>query len=124
MISRSNWAKLRQNVERQPAHRVRRIEVLRDGHERDIVSFEGFDDSSEVHQRPAEPVNLVNDHAIDLPSLDVGEQCRFSAGRSMLPPVKPPSSYLRGRQIQPSAFWLAMYASAASRWASSELKSC
>jgi hypothetical protein len=49
---------------------------------------------------------------------------RFSAGRSMLPPVNPPSSYLSGKQTQPSLFWLAMKASPASRWASRLLNSC
>ncbi|MBU0637525.1 MAG: hypothetical protein KKB50_01570 [Planctomycetes bacterium] len=33
---------------------------------------------------------------------------RWSAGRSMLPPVKPPSSYRVGRHAQPSWRWLAM----------------
>jgi hypothetical protein len=42
----------------------------------------------------------------------------------MFPPVKPPSSYRSGRQVHPSFFWLAMYASPLSRWASSELNSC
>ncbi len=41
----------------------------------------------------------------------------------MLPPEKPPSSYRSGRQTHPSVFWLAMNASALSRWASSELNS-
>jgi len=48
---------------------------------------------------------------------------RYRAGRSMFPPVNPPSSYWSGRQVQPSVFWLVIYASADSRWASSVLKS-
>ena len=55
-------------------------------------------------------------------------RCQLSsclrAGRSMLPPVKPPSSYLSGRQTQPSWAWLLMKASADSRWASRLLNSC
>ena len=49
---------------------------------------------------------------------------RFSAGRSMVAPEMPPSSYSSDRHTQPSCFWLRMNASQASRWASSELKSC
>jgi hypothetical protein len=49
---------------------------------------------------------------------------RFRAGRSILPPVYPPSSKWSVITCQPSCFWLAMKASDASRWASSELNSC
>ena len=38
---------------------------------------------------------------------------RFSAGRSMVAPEMPPSSYISGRHTQPSCFWLRMYASQA-----------
>jgi hypothetical protein len=52
----------------------------------------------------------------------LSRRCR--AGRSVLPPEKPPSSYLALRRVQPAWAWLRMYACEASYWASSELKSC
>jgi len=42
----------------------------------------------------------------------------------MVAPENPPSSYGWDKTCQPSCFWLAMNASQASRWASSELKFC
>src|SRR5580700_2787312 len=47
---------------------------------------------------------------------------RCNAGRSIWEPLKPPSSYCSLTATQPRVCWLAMKASAASRWASSELK--
>src|SRR6202162_2132009 len=49
---------------------------------------------------------------------------RWSAGRSIVPPDKPPSSYAVLTSRQPSPVWLLMNASHASRCACSELKSC
>src|SRR5215510_15730865 len=49
---------------------------------------------------------------------------RCRAGRSVLPPEKPPSSYLALSRVQPAWAWLRIYACEASYWASSELKSC
>src|SRR5678815_4588831 len=46
----------------------------------------------------------------------------LSAGRYMLPPEYPPSSYRVGSALHPSCRWLAMKAWQASRWASRELK--
>jgi hypothetical protein len=42
---------------------------------------------------------------------------RRSPGRSVFPPVNPPSSYRSGRTAHPSPAWLRNYASAASRQA-------
>src|ERR1039458_10181979 len=49
---------------------------------------------------------------------------RCSAGRSIVPPDRPPSSYAVLTSRQPSPVWLLMNASHASRCACSELKSC
>lgn len=49
---------------------------------------------------------------------------RRRPGRSIVPPENPPSEYSVFRAAQPSCFWEAMKASAASRWASRELNSC
>src|SRR6266446_6052777 len=49
---------------------------------------------------------------------------RCSAGRSIVPPDRPPSSYAVLTRRHPSPAWLLMNASHASRCACSELKSC
>src|SRR5271167_5260950 len=49
---------------------------------------------------------------------------RRSAGRSIVPPDRPPSSYAVLTRRHPSPAWLLMNASHASRCACSELKSC
>jgi hypothetical protein len=66
---------------------------------------------------------LVDDHDVDPPRDDVREQLP-QAGRSIVAPENPPSSYVFCRQIQPSCRWLLMKASHASRCACSELNSC
>ena len=55
-------------------------------------------------ERPASPATTSTS------PVSMSARSRFSAGRSRLPPEKPPSSYASGRQTQPSAFWLAMNA--------------
>ena len=74
MTSRSNWAKREQDVQRQPSHRGRRVERLRDADEGDVVAIEHLDQLGEIHQRAAEPVDLVDDDHVDPPCLDVREQ--------------------------------------------------
>ncbi len=54
ITSRSNWANDEQDVERQPAHRRRRVELLRDADERDVVLVEYLDNAGEVGQRAAD----------------------------------------------------------------------
>ncbi len=54
----------------------------------------------------------------------MSDRRRLRAGRSMVAPETPPSSYISGSAIQPSCFWLRIKASQDSRCASSELKSC
>ncbi len=63
-----------QDIQRQPAHRVRRVEVLRDRDERDIVLLERLHHPGEIHERPTEAVDLVDHHAVDLAGPDVGHQ--------------------------------------------------
>ena len=63
-----------EHVQHQPAHRRGGVELLRDGHEGDAVLVKGLHHLGEVEQRPAQPVHLVDDHAVDLARLDVGEQ--------------------------------------------------
>ena len=46
---------------------------------------------AKIEQAATETVYLVDDYAVDIASFDVGHQS-LDAGRSMFPPVKPPSS--------------------------------
>ena len=59
---------------RQPAHRRRGVERLRDADERHRVPVEDVDELGEVSERARQPVDLVDDHHLDEALLDVGEQ--------------------------------------------------
>ena len=74
ITSRSNWAKRQQDVQRQPAHRRRGVELLGDADERDVVPVEHLDDAGEVGQRARQPVDLVDDDDVDDAALDVAQQ--------------------------------------------------
>ena len=74
MISRSNWAKDKQDIEREAAQGIGRVELLRYRNEADVVLFEDLDNAGEVDQRPAQPVHLVDDHAVDRPAANVGQE--------------------------------------------------
>ena len=63
-----------QHVQRQPAHAGRGVEGLRDADEGDAVPVEHLDQPGEIHQRAAQPVDLVDDHDVDAAGLDVGEE--------------------------------------------------
>ena len=63
-----------QDVERQPAHRRRRVELLGDADERGFVLFEYFHNSCEVGERAAQPVHLVDDDHVDATALDIAQQ--------------------------------------------------
>src|ERR1700726_300437 len=66
--------KRQQNVERQTAERGGGVELLGDGDEADRVLVEAVHEPCEIEQRPAQPVNLIYNHAIEAASLDVFEQ--------------------------------------------------
>ena len=51
-----------------------RVERLRHADEGDVVAVEHLDQLREIHQRAAEPVDLVDDNDVDALCLDVGEQ--------------------------------------------------
>jgi hypothetical protein len=63
-----------EDIEYQPPHRGRRVELLGDGHERDVLLVENLHNPGEIQERPAQPVHFVDDNAIHLPGLDVGQQ--------------------------------------------------
>jgi hypothetical protein len=65
VTSRSNCAN-DSNVERQPTHRRRRIELLRHADKGRPVLIECLDDAREVLERSGQTVNLVNDDDIEL----------------------------------------------------------
>ena len=74
VTSRSNCAKDKQHVQRQPAHRGGGVEGLGHRDEGDPGGVEDRDDAGEVGQRAGQPVDLVDDHDIDAAGRDVGEQ--------------------------------------------------
>ena len=63
-----------EHVQRQPTHRGRGVELLRDRDEGDVVLVEGLHEPSEVAQGTRQPVHLVDDHDVDAAPSDVGEE--------------------------------------------------
>jgi hypothetical protein len=63
-----------QDVQRQPPHAGGGVERLRHRDKRDVVGVEHLDQLGEVHQRAAEPVDLVDHDDVDQPGLDVAQQ--------------------------------------------------
>ncbi len=63
-----------QDVQRQPAHRVCRVELLGYRDKGNTVFIECFHDPGEVHERAAKSIDFVDHHAIDLPAFDVFQE--------------------------------------------------
>ena len=63
-----------QDIQRQPAHRVGRVELLGYRDEGNTVFIERFHDPGEVHERAAKSIDFVDHHAIDLSAFDVFEE--------------------------------------------------
>ena len=63
-----------QHVERQPAHAGGGVEGLGDADEGDVLPVEQLDHAGKIGERPGQPIDLVDDHDIDLAGFDVGEQ--------------------------------------------------
>jgi len=63
-----------EHVEHKAAHRISRIELLGQAHKGHVLAFEDFQYLGKVQQRPAEAVDFVNDHTINLTSFDVCQQ--------------------------------------------------
>jgi hypothetical protein len=55
------------------------------------VGIEDLDDLGEVEERPGQPVDLIDDHHIDLARRDIAEK-RFEDWTVQGLPEKPPSS--------------------------------
>jgi hypothetical protein len=69
------------------------------------VTLERFYDLGEVHQRAAETVDLVDDHAVDIAGLDVGEQP--PEGGSLHVPAGEPTVVVSLGQADPALGFLA-----------------
>ena len=80
-----------EDVQGHAAHGVLGVEGLGDRNEGDAVAFEQLDQIQEIEHRAGKPVDLVDDNDVDLAGLHIARS-RFRAGRSIVPPEKPPSS--------------------------------
>ena len=80
-----------QHVEGQPPHAGGGVEGLGHRDERDAVRVEQLDQLGEVGKRPRQAVDLVDDDDVDLAG-PTSSSSFCSAGRSIDPPEKPPSS--------------------------------
>jgi hypothetical protein len=63
-----------EDVECQSAHGRVGIELLGDGHKDHVVSIKELQQLAEVEERAGEPVNLVDNDAVDAPFLDMRQQ--------------------------------------------------
>ena len=87
----------RQSLEHQPAHRVGRVELVRDADEGELVLFEDFQQLGEIQERAAQSLDLLDHDTLDLPRLDIRDQT--PQGRAIDDPsVEPPSSLRSSRQ--------------------------
>jgi len=59
------------DIEHRPAHRGRGIKFFRTGHKLHIVLLEQLHELCKVHDGAADPIQLVDDHPLDEPQLDV-----------------------------------------------------
>jgi hypothetical protein len=94
-----------QHIEGQPSHRGRRVELLRDRHERHALGIEDLDDLGEVGKRAGQPVDLVDDHDIDLALADLGE--KLLQGRPLQIAARAPAIVVRLCQTGPALMALA-----------------
>src|SRR6516165_6667068 len=63
-----------QDIQGQAPHRGRRVELLRDRHERGTRRVEDLDDLGEIGERAGQPVDFVDDDRVDPPRGDIGKQ--------------------------------------------------
>ena len=123
MISRSNWAKLKRTF-----RTSRPIEVavlncrVTDTKETCLTSNAAISWVKSSRLRLSRSTLYTTTQSTRPASTSASR--RFSAGRSALPPVNPPSSYRSGDRAHPAARWLATYAAPASNWTSRLLNSC
>lgn len=61
-------------LKHQPTHRGGRVDLQGDGAEADAVAIKHIDHPGEVRQRARQPVDLINNHDVNLAHLDVRHQ--------------------------------------------------
>jgi hypothetical protein len=91
-----------QHIKGQATHRGRRVELLRDRHERDAFRVEDLDDLREVGQA----IDLVSHHSIDLAGLDVGE--KLLQGRAVQRRARQPAIVISLGETDPAFVPLAL----------------
>ena len=79
-------------IEGEPPHRARRIELLCDRDERYTLRVKEFDEPGKIGERPRQPVDLVDNDDIDPAGPDIGEQVLQRRSLQIAVPEKPPSS--------------------------------
>ena len=104
VTSRSNWAKDNSTFSVSRPMRGRGVELLGDRDEGDAVAVEDVDDLGEVGRASASAGRPCRrrPRRSGRPRCRPAAACR--AGRSSVPPEKPPSSYSVGSTVQPSCF--------------------
>ena len=81
-----------QHVERQPAHAGGGVERLGDADKADPLRSKRSTMRAKSASAAGQPIDLVDDHDIDLARGDVGEQLAAGPAAPSYPPEKPPSS--------------------------------
>ena len=66
--------KRQQHIQHESSHRAGSVELLSHRDERDLVPLKCLHHVGEIEQAATEPVDLINDNAVDGASFDVGEQ--------------------------------------------------
>ena len=79
---------------------------LGDRHEAHVVAIEYFHEPGEVQQGAGEAVHFVNDHAVDVPCLDVGHQVGQCGAFDV--PAAEPAVVVVGGQAGPTVSLLAL----------------
>jgi hypothetical protein len=94
-----------ENIQGQPPHRGRRVELLGHRDERDLVLIEDLDQPGEVGQRSGQPVDLVGHHHLDPAGADIGEKAL--QGRALHRAAREPAIIVGGRDQDPAFVALA-----------------
>src|ERR1039458_51852 len=63
-----------QNIEGQPSHRSRGVELLGDGYHRDSACFQSFHDLGKVRKAASQAIDLIDHDSVDLVCLNIIEQ--------------------------------------------------
>ena len=65
------------------------------------MGIEHIDDLREISERTVQPVDFVDDDDLNLAGLDAFQK-PLERRRSIVPPERPPSSYISGSASQPA----------------------